>query len=235
MSQHSPDRRTDPSPAVAAGRRGVGPAGRRLRHAQRTGQLQGVRRAPPSPPRRAGRSPARPRLRRWTRRGAGDSGGCDVLRHRRVTALDRRRPRSQPARRPSRRRHARPSLGRRLLRRRHQLPRDLGDDPRRRRRGAPRPGTRWAVGDHRLGSHQDLPGRVGVGAAGAGERAEGGAPGGDGGTRPARAGRGVARSVRVRRRRAPRDPVRLGVRRSRCLRPRHVVAGPGVRGHSERR
>ncbi len=52
--------------------------------------------------------------------------------------------------------------------------------------------------------------------------------------RPGR-GRGVARAVRVRRRRAPRDPVRLGVRRSRGLRPRHVVAGPGVRGHPERR
>ncbi len=126
-------------------------------------------------------------------------------------------------------------MGRRLLRRRHQLSRDLGDDPRRRPRGAPRAGARRPIGDHRLGAHQALPGGMGVGAAGAGERAEGGTPGGDGGARPARRGRGAARPLRVRRHRAPRDPVRLGVRRSRGLRPGHLVGGTGVRGHRERR
>ncbi len=99
----------------------------------------------------------------------------------------------------------------------------------------PRPRARWAIGDHRLGSHQALPWCLVDGAAGAGERAEGGTPGGDGGARPARGGRGVAGPLRVRRHRASRDPLRLGIRRPRCLRPRHLVGGPGVRGHRERR
>ena len=99
----------------------------------------------------------------------------------------------------------------------------------------PRAGARWPIGDHRLGSHQALPGGMGVGAAGAGERTEGGTPSGDGGAWPARSGRGVARPLRVRRHRASRDPLRLGIRRSRGLRPRHLVGRPGVRGHRERR
>ena len=79
----------------------------------------------------------------------------------------------------------RASVARCVVRRRHQLSGNLGDDARSRRRGVPRSGSWWAVGHHRVGSYQALSGGLDDGATEVGDRAKGGASGGDGGARPA--------------------------------------------------
>ena len=78
------------------------------------------------------------------------------------------------------------------------------------------------------------PGRVGARAVHAGQAGEGRQPGGDGEPRPARRRRGAAGQLGVRGRPAPRDPVRVGVRRPRPLRPRARLDRPGLRGHPGR-
>ena len=60
--------------------------------------------------------------------------------------------------------HARHALGRRGVRRRDELPGDLGNDPRRDGRGVPSPGPRRPGRADGLGSHQGLSRRLGAGA-----------------------------------------------------------------------
>ena len=143
-------------------------------------------------------------LRRGAGAGAGRRRGATCAGIDASPPTGRGRPRPQPGRRRARRRHARPALGRRDLRRRHQLPRHLGDHarrasprstaccPRRARRGSPCGAT-----------SRRRPGR-GPSRPSAGQRAEGGQPGGDGRAGAARRGGGAARPARLRRHRARR-------------------------------
>ena len=74
------------------------------------------------------------------------------------------------------------------------------------------------------------PGRVGARAVHAGQAGEGRQPGGDGEPRASRCRRGAAGQLGIRGRPTTRDPVRVGVRRPRPLRPRARLDRPGLRG-----
>ena len=98
-------------------------------------------------------------------------------------------------------------MGRRLVRRGHQLPGHLGYHPRRRRRGVPRSGRRRPGRADGVGSHQGVARGLGAGAVRDGRSTQGAAPGGHGRARPAGRGGGRPPGGRLRRRRASRHPV----------------------------
>ena len=129
-------------------------------------------------------------------RGAACSG------YRRLAQAGRGGPGPQPRIRHPGRRHARAALGPGVVRRRHQLPRHLGDDTGRGGRAIPRPPPGRPGRAHGLGSHQGLARRLGAGAVPARRDREGRQPGRHGGARPARCGRAAPRVVRVHRHRA---------------------------------
>ena len=212
---------------LAGRRRGLGPAGRRLRDAGRAGQLPRVRRPAPPPRRRRRRPAARHRLRVRPRHRAGAApvapacAGIDASP--RLVAVARDRNPDADLRVGDM--HALPwDDG--TLRRRHELPRHLGDDADAARRGPPRARPRRSGRPHRVGPHQGLARRVGVRAVQAGHRGQGREPGGDGRARPPRSRRGAARRRRLRRHRAGGDPLRLGVRRPRTYARTLAATGP---------
>ncbi len=208
----------------------MGPAGRRLRQPRRTRELPRVRRPPPPARSRHRRPAARRGLRLRPRARAGRRARRPLRRHRRLAPPGRRRPRPLPRRRRARRRHARAAVGRRQLRRGHQLPRDLGHHSGRGVGGPPGAEARRASRSHRVGPHQGLDRGVGAGAVPARLRGEGRQPGSDGQPRPTRSRRGPAERGRVRGRPPRGDPLRLGVPRPGDLRPRPRRQWTGVRG-----
>ena len=118
---------------VGDGGRGLGPQGGGLRDPQRAGQLPGVRRRAPSARRRCRGPAARRGVRVRARDRAGSPARRFLLRYRRLGQAGRGGPGPEPGLRHQGRRYARPAVGPGVVRRRHQLPRDLGHHTR----------TRW--------------------------------------------------------------------------------------------
>ena len=111
---------------VGDGGRGLGAQGGGLRHPQRAEQLPGVRCDAPSARRRCRRPAARRGVRIRARDRAGSPARRFLLRYRRLGQAGRGGPGPEPGMRHQARRYARPAVGPGVVRRRHQLPGDLG-------------------------------------------------------------------------------------------------------------
>src|SRR6185369_6603329 len=141
----------------------------------------------------------------------------------------------EPGLRHQDRRYARAAVGSGVVRRRHQLPRDLGHHTRGSRRDLPGPAARRAGRVDGVGSPEGVRRILGAGTVRPSRGGEGGQPGGDGLARPAWRGRATPSVLRIRRYRAHGRPVRVGVRGPGPVRARPGQYRPGLRGHSERR
>ena len=174
---------------VGDGGRGLGPQGGGLRDPQRAEQLPGVRRCASPAGRRCRGPAARHGVRVRARRGAGWPARRFLLRYRRFGQAGGGGPGPEPRMRHQGRGYERAAVGPGVVRRRHQLPGDLGHDPRRGRRDPPGPSPRRAGRDHGVGSPEGVPWSLGTGAVPPGHGGEGRQPGGDGVAGPAGCGR----------------------------------------------